>query len=570
MSERRSRGAVTHSLGWRLVITLTGSLLVLLGTSGWLALELHRKHLYSLLERTAVEMGETILSSARSSMMENDRRRLDEIIRNIGARESVIALRLVDAAGEVRYSSSPDEVGRIHGLDSPVCQSCHAGGAARVPEDLREGLRRFRLPGGQGALALGFPVLNSIGCSTAACHVHPPDQRVLGVLDLELSTASLEGAVADARSQMAWLGAATIVLASGVIGGLAWRTVHRPIQGMLSGVRRLGTGDLAHRLEVHGPSEVGELAESVNHMAARLQTANAELEDWNRTLETRIAEKTHELERTRDHMVFTEKMSSLGKLAAVVAHELNNPLAGILVYTKLLRRRLAKRAGSGEAAAAGDDGGAGVTSVDEGLAMIESETARCGDIVKNLLLFAHRGDAGFEPTAVNEVVERTLKLIHHRADLEEVSLQCELGTDVPDIRANASELQQALLAVLINALDAMPDGGLLTVATRRHPVGARPGGVVLEVRDTGPGIPEHLRARIFEPFFTTKEDGKATGLGLAVVYGIVERHGGRIELDSGGSGTTFRLFLPAEPPPYPRSLPEMLRSSGAAPEEEGS
>jgi two-component system NtrC family sensor kinase len=472
--------------------------------------------------------------------------------------------------GKVQYSSRPEEVGRIHGLDSPVCQTCHAADA-RVPEDLREGLRRFRLPGGEGALALGFPVLNSTGCSTADCHVHPAAQQVLGVLDLELSTASLEGAVADARSQMAWLGIATIVVVSGVIGGLAWRTVHGPIHHVLSGVRRLGSGELSHRLAVEGPSEIGELAESVNLMAARLEKARAELADWNRTLEARIDEKTSQLERTRDHMVFAEKMSSLGKLAAIVAHELNNPLAGILVSTKLLRRRLAKAQAGESTAAAGESGARvpGIASVDESLAMIEAETARCGDIVKNLLLFSHRGEAGFEPTDVNVIVERALKLIHHRADLEEVTIRCDLGEGVSTIQASAAELQQALLAVLINAMEAMPGGGVLTVATRRHPA-SEPKGVIVEVSDTGVGIPEHLRAHIFEPFFTTKESSKATGLGLAVVYGIIERHGGRIDVESGEGGTRFRLYLPSQPPPYPQTLPELLRFPAADPRGEGS
>ena len=298
MNARHSMDAVTRSLGWRLGVALTGSLLLLLGISGWLALELHRAHLYSLLERTATEMGQTILSSTQSSMMENDRNHVDEIIRNIGSRESVLALRVVNASGEVQYSNHLEEVGRIHGLDSPVCQSCHTGDRVHMPADLSEGLRRFRLPNGDGALALAFPVLNSPGCSTAECHVHPPTQQVLGVLDLELATASLEVAVADARSQMMIFGLLTIALVAAVIGGLAWRMVNRPIQAVLVGVRRLGAGDLSHRLAVGRHSQVGELAElsvSINSMAAQLQEANAEVEEWNHTLEERIRDKTAQL-----------------------------------------------------------------------------------------------------------------------------------------------------------------------------------------------------------------------------------------------------------------------------------
>ncbi|MBZ0267284.1 HAMP domain-containing protein [bacterium] len=553
MGSWRTWGAVTHSLGWRLVITLTGSLLLLLGASGWLALQLHRQHLYSLLERTAVELGETILSSTRSSMMENDRHHLDEIIRNIGSRESVLALRLVNAGGEVEYSNHPEDVGRIHAIDSPVCQGCHFGETVRVPVNLREGLRRVPTADGGAALALGFPVLNSPGCSAAACHVHPAEQQVLGILDLELSTAPLEGAISDAASQMLAFGIITVVVVAAVIALVGWRMVHRPIRRMLAGVRRLSTGDLSTRLAVEGPTEIKGLAMSVNLMSQKLETASNELEDWNRTLETRIQEKTQQLERTRDQMVFAEKMSSLGKLAAIVAHEINNPLAGILVYAKWLRKRVAKIAASSPDGAAAE-----VAQLDESLATIETETARCGDVVRNLLLFSHRGGAGFEAVEVNEMLERAVRLIRHRAEMEDVEIRFELDENLPRIQGNAAEIQQAILAILINGLEAMVDGGELRIATRPDEGGD---GIVIEIADNGIGIPEHLKARIFEPFFSTKEVGNATGLGLTVVYGIVERHGGRIRVDSDGKGTTFRIFLPDQPPPYPDALPDLLRSS---------
>jgi two-component system NtrC family sensor kinase len=386
---------------------------------------------------------------------------------------------------------------------------------------------------------------------------------------------------------MAGFALLTIVVVALVIGGLAWRMVNRPIRSVLFGVRRLGAGNLSHRLAVGRRREVGELAElseSINAMAERLQEANAELAQWNHTLEERIREKTEQLERTRDQMVFAEKMSSLGKLAAIVAHELNNPLAGILVYTKVLRRRVARlmageepsdpalpteaaseaasetasETASNNAAAATKDS-VDLASIDEALATIGTETARCGDIVKNLLLFSNRREAGFESTDLNALLERTVKLIQHRADLEEVKVRFDLDPNLPEIHASPTELQQAVLAVLINALEAMPDGGVLSLQTRAS-TPDEPAGVFLEISDTGIGIPEHLQARIFEPFFSTKEVGKATGLGLAVVYGIAERHGSRVNVQSNEKGTTFRIFLPRQPPLYAESLPELLRS----------
>jgi len=242
-----------------------------------------------------------------------------------------------------------------------------------------------------------------------------------------------------------------------------------------------------------------------------------------------VAEKTRELERTRDQMVFTEKMASLGKLAAVVAHEINNPLAGILVYTKLVRRRLAKLPPDVP----------GLEDTDANLATIETETARCGDIVRNLLLFSRRSETSRQPADLHTILRRALRLLQHQAELAGVKTSLEFGS-LPEVICDAPEIQQAFLAVLMNALEAMPDGGTLTVRTR-----AEADQITIEIADTGLGIPPDQRPRIFEPFFSTKSEGKGTGLGLAVTYGIVTRHHGRIDFESEmGRGTVFRIVIP--------------------------
>jgi two-component system, NtrC family, sensor kinase len=528
---RRGGAGAPRSLGGRLVLALTGALVILLGVSGFLALELHRKHLYGLLEQNALDLGETILSSTHFSMLENDRRHLEEILGSIGRRESVLALRLIDARGQVRFSKHPEEIGRSSNLSAPVCAGCHTGSAIRAPTSLRDGLHLYASPDGRRALGLGVPVLNSSECADAACHVHPPDQRVLGMLDIELSTVALEDNMRSARWQFTALALFTMIGSAGVMGFLAWRIVHRPLHRVLLGIRRLGAGDLTLRLPETEVGEVAELSAAFNDMSARLGTAQHELEDWAATLETKVAEKTRELERTRDQMVFTEKMASLGKLAAVVAHEINNPLAGILVYAKLLRRRLPKLRENGNS----------LSEMDANLATIETETARCGDIVRNLLLFSRRSETRREPADLRAVLERALRLLQHQADLARVTIQLELE-EIPNVICDPAEIQQAFLAVLMNALEAMPDGGTLTVRARFQ---AALDTVTIEIQDTGPGIPPEIRPRIFEPFFSTKSEGKGTGLGLAVTYGIVRRHAGHIEYDSEvGRGTVFRIVLP--------------------------
>lgn len=569
---------VPRSLGWRMVVILVCTLVVILGASDWLTLDLHRRHLTKLLEERAVGLSETILSSTHFSMLENDRRHLGQILENVGRQESVLALRLINAEGDVVFSKDSAEVGTTSDLGSALCQGCHAGNQARIPASLRDGIVHYASPGGERTLGLGIPVLNEPVCSNAGCHYHPPEQAVLGMIDLELSTHELETALADARERMVLVVIVTIVVISSVIGWLAWRIVHRPLHTVLRGITELTAGDRGHRIAANLPAEAGELAAAFNVMSERLGSAQAELEQWNRTLEQRIGEKTHELERTRDQMVFTEKMASLGKLAAIVAHEINNPLAGILVYAKLVRRRLPKFVTLPTAA----DREVKAREMDETMATIEAETARCGDIVRNLLLFSRQGVLDREPTEVNAIVERAAKLVQHRADLANVRIELELEPDLPPLVCDRGEFQQALLALILNALDAMPDGGRLTLRSGfvaepsrdAAPQVSRTGGdlsasaparadspshasearstdddrdglVWVEIADTGTGIPEEIRARIFEPFFSTKSEGAGTGLGLAVTYGIVQRHGGTIRVDSEiGRGTTFRLDFP--------------------------
>ncbi|MHC4449977.1 MAG: sensor histidine kinase, partial [Planctomycetota bacterium] len=249
------------------------------------------------------------------------------------------------------------------------------------------------------------------------------------------------------------------------------------------------------------------------------------------TLELRVDEKTRELQNAHENMVVVEKMVSLGKLAATVAHEINNPLAGISTYARLLRKGL------------GENGKA-----DRALAMMEDEAMRCGRIVRNLLLFSRDQAACFAEVKLSELIDRDVMLVQHGAALGAVEIQIDLADDLPSIHADRGQIQQLLLVLFMNAIEAMPNGGTLTISARR----GRNDDVVLTVADTGCGIPPEQHAAVFEPFFTTKQEGQGVGLGLAVAYGIVERHGGRIELESAPDmGTTFTIRLPRTRPTTP-------------------
>jgi two-component system NtrC family sensor kinase len=267
-------------------------------------------------------------------------------------------------------------------------------------------------------------------------------------------------------------------------------------------------------------------------MSLRLQNANELLADWTKTLELRVAQKTIELKSAHDHMLHVEKMASLGKMAAVVAHEVNNPLFGILTYAKLLR----KWVGTGQVEREKRD------EAIDCLDLIASESRRCGDLIKNLLSLSRTSPMNVQSTDLNAIVERCLMLVRHRLEMGLIELQLKLAGNLPPIACDPAQIEQVLLALVMNAIDAMPRGGTLWLEDRLDG-----NEIQITVRDDGSGIAADLLPHIFEPFMTTKETGKGVGLGLAITLGIVERHGGRINVASElGRGTTFTISLPMQ------------------------
>jgi PAS domain S-box-containing protein len=247
--------------------------------------------------------------------------------------------------------------------------------------------------------------------------------------------------------------------------------------------------------------------------------------------------RIHRLEREmadQARLLHQDKMMSLGRLAASVAHEINNPLSGILNYIRLMLRTCRK----GPLATGKQDQFAGY------LELVETETDRCSKIVSSLLTFSRRSPVAFGPVSMAEIVDRSIVLARHRMELANVTLVTRMADGLPAIRGDANQLQQCLLNLIFNAVDAMPDGGTLTISAASEENGAS---VVVRVTDTGLGIRETDMAHIFEPFYTTKQQGEGIGLGLSTTYGIVDRHGGTLTAASRpGRETTFEIRLPVK------------------------
>ena len=530
------RFAVRPGLAVKLAACLVVSTAAFFAVFGYLNLRLQRRQSEEMVLQSADRISDLIQRSTRYQMLRNDREALYQVIQTIGSEPGIRRIRIFNEEGRISYSTDPAEVDTYVDKRAEACYACHAREAPLTKLDRPDRARIFRDARGERVLGLIRPIENQPACAEAACHAHPAERRILGVIDTDLSLAPVDAQLATHQAQLVRFTVLALILSSLVSVLFVWVVAHKPVKELMAGTKKVAAGDLAYRLPVRSRDELGELAASFNKMTEELARAQQELTGWARTLEERVERKTSELRQAQVHLVASEKMAALGKLAATVAHEVNNPLSGILTYARLTQKALE---------ADGRDP-AKKTEMLEQLRIIERESRRCGDIMRNLLTFARQAPPQREPQQLNTLVERTLALVQHRLELQGIELEKNLDAAAPPVACDAGQIQQVLLALLVNAAEAMPRGGRLRVSTAYDPEARR---VETRVADTGPGIPADVLPRIFEPFFTTKEDGQRTGLGLAVAESIVEQHGGQITVRSApGAGTELIVHLPLEVP----------------------
>lgn len=523
---------LTRSVSAKLITLLLAAMVVTFALVGYLNIRLHRQDLEASVLASAERVSDLIKRSTTYYMMRNDREGLYHVMQTIAGEPGMVKVRIFDPEGKVSYSTDAAEV--THSVDkgAEACYACHAQSQPLTRLNRPDRFRIYRLGSGPRVLGIITPIENQPSCSNAECHAHPASQQILGVLDTNISLAKADALLAaGSRKMLAYtlFAVFTIALLSWLF---VWRVVGEPIRKLRAGTERLADGELGYQIEVRSRDEVGDLARSFNGMSLQVQAANEEIVAWAKTLEDRVEQKTHELKRAHDHVLHVEKMATVGKMAAVVAHEINNPLSGILTYAKLLRKWLDR----------GEAGPDKRKDALECLDLIASESRRCGDLVKNLLNFSRTPPMNLQTTELNTVVERSVRLVHHQCELNGIRLQFDSDPDLPLVHCDPAQIEQVLLALMMNALDAMPRGGNLWISTR---LADSAGHVELAVKDDGMGIPADVLPQIFEPFLTTKESG--VGLGLAISHGIIERHNGRIDVTSElGRGTTFTITLPIE------------------------
>jgi len=523
---------LTHSLSAKLITLLLASMVIIFALLGYLNVELHRKHLEAATLLSAGRVSDVIKRSTAYYMLRNDRQGLYHTVQTMADEPGVAKVRVFDQNGRVSYSTDRREVNQIIGKTAEACADCKSLPLSQL--DASDRFRIYRDASGNRILRVITPIENQPSCENAACHAHPASQEILGVLDTNLSLAQADTQLAESRIRTA----AYTIAAMLIVAVLTWlfilRVVDEPIKALANGTERLSKGELGLQINVESQDEVGDLARSFNEMSLQLRAANEEIVAWARTLEDRVEEKTRELKNAHEHVLHVEKMASVGKMAAIVAHEINNPLAGILTYAKLLHKWMERGAMEGEKR----------QEAMQALDLIAGESRRCGDIVKNLLTFSRAAPMNLQTTDLNSIVDRSIRLVQHQLEMNGIELQTDLADDLPMLQCDPAQIEQVLLALVMNAIDAMPHGGTLWVSTRINAIRDE---VDLQVRDDGTGISPQILPHIFEPFETTKEAGHGVGLGLAVSHSIIERHGGRIEVQSElGKGTSFTVTLPLD------------------------
>lgn len=427
------------------------------------------------------------------------------------------------------FSTDPSERLKTVDIKAEACIICHSESTALSKVPTSALTRLYTQSGGQKVLGLINPIENEKECFSSGCHAHKTEEKILGVLDVVISFDRAEKLIRSNTRDIVYGSVALTAIISLCCGFFITVLVNRPIRRIHKGMREIGQGNLTYRITLDSSDELGLLAARFNDMSSKLDVAHREIREWSESLNTKVNEKTEELKKVYEQIVQIEKLAALGKLSATVAHELNNPLEGILTFSKLISRQLQQMQKDRE-----------YSKILEHLGMISEESVRCGRIVKDLLVFSHRDEEMFMRHDLHTLIRKALSLVSHHLEMNRIVTSERFEADRSDILCDPQKIQQAVLALFMNAIEAIGNNGRITVETRTDS-----GKIVLRIGDNGSGIREKDLPHIYEPFFTTKSEGKGTGLGLAVVYGIVTHHHGSVDVEkTSPEGTAFRIVLP--------------------------
>ena len=475
-------------------------------------------------------LSEMILRDSHHLMLRDDRAQLQKMIEEVGRTPRVKRARILGKAGIVSFSMNKHEIGTVLSEDNQSCSFCHQKGTkVLIDVPIKDRSRTFVDESGNQYLSITRGIYNEPSCSTAACHAHSSDEKKIGVLDLVISQGQMADLAHAHHNDVIVSTVVMLIILSLCHYVLTRKYICSPIQRLLVNTHALSSGDLTSRVKEISNDELGELGRSFNTMADNLSQAQTELQEWGNTLEQKVEKRTAEMSDMQSQLLRSAKLASMGEIVAGVAHEINNPLTGILMFASLSSKNPDIP-----------------QQVKDNLDLIVSETGRCAKIVRGLLEFARESIPEKKLDSINRIVERTLSLVSQQAIFQDINVSFKGGDSLPELEVDGDQLQQVFFNMFINAGQAMPDGGLLTIVTRM----AKDGDALeIIIEDSGSGISQENLEKIFDPFFSTKSQ-KGFGLGLSVSYGIIQNHGGCVDVNSReGEGTRFTISFPIEAPP---------------------
>jgi two-component system NtrC family sensor kinase len=517
-----------YSLTGKLLLTI-GSLMILGSLVFWyLLIKYQERELVGNAVKYGVSFTDVIKKSTRYGMLTFQSLLIQQTVEAISSAEGVIRIRIFNNKGKIIHASMKEEIGTFVDKNAPMCKACHYN--PEKPAETLLSKEKWTITKGQEGyriLNIIDPVYNEPACYTSVCHVHPKEQKVLGIIESDLSLELLDKAVRKQGIVITAYVIGFIFAISLVLCTILWKLVSKPVTAIVEGMERVGSGDLDRTVKISTKDEMGILADAFNAMTIDLRAAREIMVNWTKALEEEVEKKTEEIRRTQSQLVHAEKLASLGRMAAGVAHEINNPLTGIVTFAHLMLKRTPPE-----------------SQEREDIEVIIEQAERCSKIIKGLLGFARATAVEKGPTDINEVLNRSIQMVSGKADFHNIKFNITLDNTITPVTADSSQLQQVFLNMLVNAADAMEGRGMITVATRKVSEDGKPF-VEVEFTDTGPGISRENMGKIFEPFFSTKPVGKGTGLGLAVSHGIIQEHKGKIVVDSElGHGASFFVRLP--------------------------
>jgi len=499
----------------------------------------NEQYLNTIIRQSGNNIGSIVEGALYHSMLENDKSGLRNTLDIINTLPGIDEVNMYDSQENLVYSSFVTDKNNKH--SDPNCIGCHPN----IKSMFSQKEKSYKIisvnsdcemnvnHNGSRHLLIKSPILNEKSCYTSSCHAHQETDKVLGSLVIKIPLEAQDAAIEKSSIEFFLLAIFATLLLVTFLLFFTRKKIKEPLNALIKVSIAVANGDKSTRVEIK-PNQLDDMrmvSVAFNDMLDNLNIATTELENWSQQLEYKVQKKSEELGAAQHELMHVERLAALGKLSSSVAHEINNPLSGILIYTKLLYKQLSKPELYNSKS----------ESMLRHLKLIESETKRCGDIVKGLLDFSRKDQNDFEPKHLHEILQETYELMSHPVKIANISFLTDFSATSDLIYCSPNQIKQACVALLVNASEAVLENGEIRVRTKNPDVDT----VTFEISDNGLGIAAEDIPHIFEPFFSTKQNASGIGLGLSIVHGIVQNHKGKIHVKSElGNGTIISVTLP--------------------------